>query len=304
MVPATARGSRFVGKLAELDDPAAARRTGESWRLVPRHGKLLQIGPGFFDARRVELLVAAERGEHQRVVAELVDQPRNAVGRRVNRPQGVVGEDSSGKPPARRICSCDVVDRFVAAHRLQIAAGGDPLVERFELRARQPLFQGHAAGQHQPHARLAALAPGSSAGESLPAAAAAACGLHRRAAAGRRRPPVRGSRWSISDSRSSLFVHLAIRQLQLEQDVLQQGPPRAEPGCWRAGPREIGRESAGPALATAATCRCRPGRRPGPALRRARSCGPASGGPAPAQRSAHSARPAARVQTGDATNER
>ncbi len=93
-------------------------------------------------------------GEHQRVVADLVDQARDPV----RGPIRGVARFRRKKLLARSThpgdFRTDIALGLAAVERLQVAPGGQPLAERFQLGAGEPLLEDRSSGQHQPNPRL------------------------------------------------------------------------------------------------------------------------------------------------------
>ena len=119
--PASGHRGRLVLQAAELDDVAAAVGL-----FVPGGGQLLQIGPGLFDLRRLHLPLAGGIGQQQGVVADLVDQPRHAVGGLVDALAGFGGEDLRAFAPRGRNCGVNVLLRLAAVERLPGSSGRPP----------------------------------------------------------------------------------------------------------------------------------------------------------------------------------
>jgi hypothetical protein len=92
----------FGGQSTELDN--SRRGWASSAGRLPRGRQLLEIGPSVVDHPAVQLAALRHASQHQRVIANLVDQPRDAVGGVVDRLPGVVSDTRSGGAPALAIC--------------------------------------------------------------------------------------------------------------------------------------------------------------------------------------------------------
>jgi hypothetical protein len=93
-------------------------------------------------------------GQHEGVIANLIDEPRHAVGGAVNRVEGLGMKQRVGRGIAGGDLSADECGGVVARERFQVAPRRQALGERFELGVREVLFQRRPAGENQPHGRL------------------------------------------------------------------------------------------------------------------------------------------------------
>ena len=98
---------------------------------------------------------AGRVGQQQRVITNLVHQPRHTVGGAIDALQRTSVNMRRDSPPAAAICARNVGRGLAAIERFQVAASRGPLAERLEPGARQMLFEQMAARQYQADARLA-----------------------------------------------------------------------------------------------------------------------------------------------------
>ena len=100
--------------------------------------------------------LAIDLGQQQRVVAKLVDQGRNAVGRPMDIFQGRGRHDPVRFAAGHRELMSHIGRGVGLIQGSQITAGGDPLAQGIHLRMREMLLERCVAGQHQSYPRLAA----------------------------------------------------------------------------------------------------------------------------------------------------
>ena len=91
--------------------------------------------------------------EHERLVADLVDQPRHAIGGTEDRVVAGGFERLIPIEPCGLHLSPEVGDRLGMVERFQVGPRGDPLREAVHLWAAQPLLQGRSACQDDMHGR-------------------------------------------------------------------------------------------------------------------------------------------------------
>ena len=139
------QGSEFQDRIV--------RRVGAGHGL-PRPRQLLQVGPGFFDALRVNAALTSQTRHHQGMVADLVDEPWNAIGRPMNRNECIFGENRGWISAHRQNLCPHVLDRLVALHRFEVATCCDSLVEGSQLRIRKTFVQSRITRQYQTNTRF------------------------------------------------------------------------------------------------------------------------------------------------------
>ena len=155
----------------------------------------------------VQLPLPGGIGQQQGMVADLVDQPRHAVGGLVDALAGFVGQDLRALSAGGRNLRIDVILRLAAVEGFEVAAGDHPLVERFELRTGKMLLQHPAAGHAPAAPAVGPPGPGWSGREPRPTGGAAGRGPRRPAARspwGHLSPRVRCSASASRNSPSSM----------------------------------------------------------------------------------------------------
>ena len=76
---------------------------------------------------------ALEKTEQQHAIADIVDPPRHALARLVNRQKSRIGDIWVALPGCAAQSMFDVFLRFVDVQRTKMVHGGDALAQLFEL---------------------------------------------------------------------------------------------------------------------------------------------------------------------------
>ena len=124
LTPLVRRWSQWQGV---VDQPNTKRKRHST--PIPRTGGIaialayvvaltLLVNSPLRGADSVNLPLATQSGQHQGVVANLIDQSWNPVGRRVNGPLRIRGEQVVCAGAAAANLLLHVIGRFIAAHRL------------------------------------------------------------------------------------------------------------------------------------------------------------------------------------------
>ena len=128
-------------------------RSRHAVRERSRRRETLDLRPGGGDVGGRHPGPAILGHHHERVVAELVHEPRHAVG---DAEHGVVNARLEGRIPieaGRLHLGAHIRDRLSVVERLEVVAGPDPLREALHLRAAQDLLELRRAPEHDVHGR-------------------------------------------------------------------------------------------------------------------------------------------------------
>ena len=164
------------------------------------------------------------------MIADLIDESGHAIGRLVDGDKRVFTEDLFRIAARHGDLRTDVLEGLLVVQRLQVAAGGDSLIEALQFATRQSLFQHLAADKHQVHARLPVAHQISDHTDLFhQPERQRVCFVHQQ----QHPVTIRFLRLQEIHQRQSQFAFFqaAIWQVQLEKDVLQEGSARTEPSA-------------------------------------------------------------------------